>query len=502
MSREPETNIMNTKRPPTFVSIAARAIVIASLVAGAAQVPAKTREAEASARDLKRLPDFVDGVMAHAIATREIAGAVVSVVAGGRVIFTKGYGWENFDGRVPVDPRVTLFHPGSVSKLFTWTALMQQVEAGRVGLDDDVNTHIDFVIPPFKGQPIRVRDLLSHSPGMSDVSDVITYDPAKVTSYEQWLKTHLPKRLWAPGTEVAYSNYGAALAGYIIERVSGERFPDYVERHIFAPLKMNSSSFRDPLPDALRVHLAKGYKVVGGRFVAKPPELLASIMPAGSLSSTGVDMAQFMLAVLNGGRLGNAVILKPESLQLLESDSLSNAPNLPGMAHGYLVYRRTGPRLVGHAGNTIDFHSDLVVSPAGGIGYYVSVSGGPGSYAARTEISRELTGWLFPQSPAARWQGEEEPVLSGSYRANRRDYNRDPEPAHDVSVEKAGPRRLTLKVEGVTTAWEQVGPSRYELITGTDRRGPFDQIEFSGPPGDRKLSFGSEPYETFHYVPR
>lgn len=483
-------------------SATALAVALALSGSALAQIKAPPANDAVPGRSVDGLPDFVDGVMAHAIATREVAGAVVSVVAGGRVLFTRGYGWADVERHVPVDPQRTLFHPGSVSKLFTWTALMQQVEAGRVHLDDDVNTHIDFVIPPFEGAPIRVRDLLSHSPGFSDVSNVITYDPAKVTSYQQWLKTHLPKRLWAPGTEIAYSNYGAALAGYIVERVSGESFPDYVERHIFEPLGMNSSSFRDPLPDALRSRLATGYKITDGRFVAKPPELLASITPAGSLSSTGSDMARFMLAMLGDGRLGNARILKPESVRLLESDSLANAPDLPGMAHGYLVYRRGGPRLVGHAGNTIDFHSDLVFSPALGVGYYVSVSGGAGSYPARTEISRELTGRLFPQSASPRWQGPEEPVVAGSYRANRRDYSRDPDPVHDVSVTAAGPHWLTLKVEGVTTAWEQVAPRRYELVTGTDRHGPFDQIEFFGPPSDTRLSFGSEPYETFHHLSR
>jgi CubicO group peptidase (beta-lactamase class C family) len=446
------------------------------------------------------LKDFVDGVMAHAIATRQVAGAVVTVVANGRVLFTRGYGWSDVDARVPVDPRRTLFHPGSVSKLFTWVALMQQVEQGRVELDADVNRYIDFKIPPFEGAPVRVRDLLQHSPGFSDVSGVISESRDKTIPYQQWLKTRLPQRVWAPGTEVAYSNYGAALAGYIVERASGEPFADYVERHIFRPLGMASTTFREPLPAALAPRMAHSYGYADGRLVLKGPEWLGSVMPAGSSSSTGPDMGRFMLALLGDGRLGAAHILEPKSVRLLESDSIGNAPDLPGMAHGFLVEREANPRLVGHAGNTIDFHSDLIIAPELGLGYFVSVNGGPDSSDARTELSAALRGRLFPQAASARWTGAEEKIAEGSYRANRRDYTRPADPRHDVTVKVAGPHRLTLKVEGVTTAWEQVGPRRYELVTGARVGGPFDQIEFTGPADSPRLSFGSEPYETFHYV--
>jgi CubicO group peptidase (beta-lactamase class C family) len=479
-------------------------LLVAAMLAGPGAATARSARPAprpASAARFAGLADFVDGVMAHAIATRQVAGAVVTVVANGHVLFSRGYGWSDVDGRVPVDPRQTLFHPGSVSKLFTWVALMQQVEQGRVDLDADVNRYIDFKIPPFEGAPVRVRDLLQHSPGFSDVSGVISESQDKVVPYQQWLKTHVPQRLWAPGTEIAYSNYGAALAGYIVERVSGEPYPDYVERHIFRPLAMASTTFREPLPAALAPRMAHSYTYADGRLVLKGPEWLGSVMPAGSSASTGADMARFILALLGNGRLGTASILKPDSVRLLESDSLANAPDLPGMAHGFLVERKAGPRLVGHAGNTIDFHSDLVIAPALGIGYFVSVSGGPESSEARTELSAALTGRLFPQTPTPRWTGPEEKVVAGSYRANRRDYTRPVDPRHDVTVKVAGPHRLTLKVEGIATAWEQVGPRRYELVTGARPGGPFDEIEFTGPADSPRLSFASEPYEAFHYVP-
>jgi CubicO group peptidase (beta-lactamase class C family) len=460
------------------------------------------KPAAAAARGLTGIADFVDGVVAQQIASREVAGAVVTVVHKGRVMFTRGYGYSDFATRTPVDGQHSLFRPGSVSKLFTWVALMQQVERGRVDLDADVNRYIDFKIPAFEGKPIRVRDLLSHSPGMSDVSGFIVDTPDKLTPYADWIKAHVPKRLWAPGTEISYSNFGAALAGYIVERVSGEPYADYVEKHVFKPIGMTSTTFREPLPTALAPRLATGYRFADGRLQTKSAEYLSSIMPAGSAVTSAPDMARFMMAILGKGTLGGARILTPQSVAMLESNSLANVPGLPGMAHGFLVYRDAGPRLVGHAGNTIDFHSDLIIAPELGTGFFISFTGGGmGSSLARTELSEALTGRLFPETPAPRFTGAAGTPQLGAYRGNRRDYGKTPDPKRDIVVEAAGPRLLTISADGIKTAWEQIGPDEYEQVTGARVGGPFDRIKFYGTPQDRKLSYASHPYMTYHFVP-
>jgi len=448
---------------------------------------------------LAGLPDFVDGVVAGQIASRQVAGAVVTVVADGRVLFTRGYGFANVARQVPVDGQRTLFRPGSVSKLFTWVALMQQIEAGKVDLDADVNRYLDYRIPDFNGAPIRVRDLMSHSPGMSDLGGFLFDSPEKITPYQQWIKAHVPQRLWAPGTEIAYSNYGAALAGYIVERVSGEPYPDYVERHIFAPLGMTSTTFREPLPPALVARMADGHKWVDGQLVPKPYEYLSSIMPAGSASATAPDMARFVLVLLGGGALDGKRILSAKSVALLESDLLANVPGLPGMAHGFLVERQAGPRMVGHAGNTVDFHSDLVIAPERNIGFFISFTGGTESGIARTELRNALIGRLFPHAPAPRYAGTSTPAL-GTYRANRRDYSAAADPENDIKVEASGAHVVTVTAAGRKTAYEQVGPAEYEEITGARAGGPYDRIKFYGDAQDPRLSFASMPYETFHLV--
>jgi CubicO group peptidase (beta-lactamase class C family) len=385
-----------------------------------------------------------------------------------------------------------------VSKLFTWVALMQQIEAGRVRMDADVNSYIDFKIPAFEGKPVTVRDLFAHTPGMSDVGGISTADPTKAEPFETWMKNHIPRRVWAPGTEISYSNYGASLAGYIVQRVSGEPFADYTERRIFRPLGMMSTTFRETLPPAMRQRAALGYKFEGGRFVAQPVEYYGVIMPAGAASAPGADMSRFMLAMLGGGQLGGVRILQPASVRLLMSNSFANTPGLPGMAHGFMV-RGLGPtRLVGHGGNTRDFHSDLVLAPEDAFGIFISMTGGEGSYGARTELTEAVTGRMFPMQPALRQPGPA-PRL-GNYRANRRDFERTPNADRDLKVSAVAEGALKLELNGRTSHWQRIGADSYEQVTGARAGGPYERLRFYGDDRDPRLGFSSQPHVAYHLV--
>jgi len=492
----PDMKFISRYRPSLTIALALGTALPGAPLQAAAQAPATV---PADTERVAGLADFVDGVMAQQLATREVAGAVVTVVQNGKVLFTRAYGFADIDRGIKVDGQKTLFRPGSVSKLITWTALMQQVENGKVDLDADVNRYIDFVIPPFEGKPIRVRDLFSHTLGMSDLA----YDEKEWTkqeSYQSFLKTHVPQRLWAPGTEISYSNYGASLAGYIVERVSGEAFNAYVTRHIFQPLGMTHTTFAEPLTGENAANMALGYQFADGRFKARPYERYAKIMPAGSAASTAPDMARFMLAMLGDGALDGKRILKPASVALLESDSIANTPGQPGMAHGFMVAREQGPRMVGHGGNTADFHSYLLLAPQAGLGFFVSFTGGDASYAGRTELSDAIIGRLFPQPPAKRWtQAGALPPL-GAYRSNRRDYSIAADPAGDIKVSAVGDHGLLVEGHGQKTAWEKIGPDRYERITGTAEGGPYDQLRFYGDADHPRLGFASQPHVAYHLV--
>ena len=155
--------------------------------------------------------------------TGDIAGAVVAVVKDGQIVTERGYGYSDVENAKPVDPKLTLFRPGSVSKLFTWTAVMQLVEQGKIDLDADINKYLDFQIPPRDGKPITMRNLMQHTAGFEEqVKDIISEDP-NGPGFEELVKRWTPTRVFDAGTTPAYSNYGASLAGYIVSASPASR---------------------------------------------------------------------------------------------------------------------------------------------------------------------------------------------------------------------------------------------------------------------------------------
>ncbi len=197
---------------------------------------------------------FLDGFMPVQMGQANIAGAVIAVVKDGVLIFAEGYGYADTAKKTQISPDMTLFRPGSISKLFTWTAVMQQVEQGKLDLDRDVNDYLDFKIPPAFDKPITLRDIMTHRTGFEEaLKDLFVRSPDDLHPLSHYLQSHMPSRIFPPGTTPAYSNYGVTMAAYLVERVSGQNFNDYVEEHIFKPLDMNNSTFHQPLPDALKL---------------------------------------------------------------------------------------------------------------------------------------------------------------------------------------------------------------------------------------------------------
>ena len=218
------------------------ALLALSLFGGSVQA-ATGGAPTAPAMTTQDLNAFFGGLIPYAIHRDDIAGAVVVVVKDGKVIFSHGYGYADLAKRTPVIPDQTMFRPGSVSKLFTWTAVMQLVQAGKINLDADVNTYIDFKIPEKFGKPITMRNLMTHTPGWEDVAgDLILQKSSELYPIREYLIKKMPNAIYPPGTVIAYSNYGATLAGYIVQRVSGVPFDQYVANHIFKPLRMAASS--------------------------------------------------------------------------------------------------------------------------------------------------------------------------------------------------------------------------------------------------------------------
>lgn len=318
----------------------------------------------ADAGDTKALEAFVDSLVPTLMKNHNSPSGTVAIVRGGRLVLAKGFGYQDIDRRIPVDPYTTLFRPGSVSKLFTWVAVMQLVEQGKLNLDEDVNTYLqEFKIRQTFEQPITLRHIMTHTAGFEDgnLGYFILQDEARIIPLGEAMKRYQPKRVNPPGVQTAYSNYATALAGHIVATVSGVPFNEYIAKNIFDVLGMHSSTFVEPLPPQFAEHMAMGYVAAQGKYQPGFFELLARFGPAGSLSSTSTDMMKFALAIMRGGELDGRRILQAATTEQMLTRAFSHDDRLMGMALGFYERELNGHRLVGHAGAMLFFHSDFVI---------------------------------------------------------------------------------------------------------------------------------------------
>jgi len=302
----------------------------------------------------------------------------VSIVKDGKLLFSKGYGPENIEKNTKVSPEKSLFRIGSISKAFTYTAIMQLVEQGKLDLDADVNTYLkDFKIPDTYEKPITIRSLATHSAGFEEAtlghSTVKSKD--KIIPFKEAVEKYMPARVSTVGSHSSYSNYGIALLGVIIENVSGLRYEDYIAKYIFKPLQMHNSTFYQPLPDTLKENFTVTYKNEGGNLVPQDFELLTNYTPAGGMSSTARDMANFMLMHLGNGSYKNAQLLKPETAEFMRQWQFGPHKDYPGMAFGFCQQEFSGVRLYGHGGTTFYFHTDLMLDVKNDLGIFISATG-------------------------------------------------------------------------------------------------------------------------------
>lgn len=344
------------------------------------------------------LEAFTDSLVPSLMRNHNSPSGAVVIVLDGRVVLAKGYGYQDIGQQIPVDAYRTLFRPGSVAKLLTWIAVMQQVERGRLDIDEDVNTYLtNFKIRDTFEQPVTLRHIMTHTPGFEDggMGYLIIDDPSRALPLQQAMAVYQPERVNPPGVQTAYSNYGAALAGLIVANVSGIPFSDYVQQNIFDPLGMQRSTFVEPLPPHLVDGMARTYAAEGGRYVAKPFEVIISFSPAGGMSSTATDMAILAMAILNGGEYSGGRILQADTVDTMLRRHFSQDDRLMGMALGFYETERNGVRLLGHDGDTAWFHSELVLDQTHELAYFVSF-GGAGGGAVRSTFKNAFYNYFFP----------------------------------------------------------------------------------------------------------
>ena len=368
------------------------------------------------------LEAFFDGIIPLQLERSDVAGATVLVMKDGKDVLRKGYGFSDVSKKKPVAPETTMFRLASISKLFTWISVMQLAEQGKLDIGADVNKYLDFQIAPAFGKPITLRNLMTHTGGFEEeIRDILLTDPKKATPLREFLMENQPRRIFPPGEVPAYSNYGVGLAGYVVQRVSGEPFEQYVAEHIFQPLGMKHSSFNQPLAEQLSSFPSEGY-----RNNTEKPAVGFEIFspgPAGGVSSTASDMGRFALALLNGGEWEGHRILKAETLQAMWTKQFGTSDALPAMCMGFYQTWRNGLRFIGHDGDLIAFHSMFLLEPKEKLVIFISYNSAGSASKTRAEILSAFADRYYPFLQTPEFQKlplDALKAIAGSYQATRR----------------------------------------------------------------------------------
>ena len=375
--------------------------------------------------DSASIAGFFDQFFMEEMEKRHVPGAIFSLVKNGELIYLKGYGYSNMDTREPVDPFQTTFFAGSVSKLFTATAIMQLHERGEVDLNTDVQEYMDeLIIDDNFRDPVTLGHLLSHTGGFEERTlNLATADSTYKVSIYEYLNSGLQPRVLPPGKYISYSNFGMTLAGYIVQEVSGMSFSDYIAGNILLPLEMANSSF--DYPDDLMARLATAYNYTSGKFNPLPAPWLFCV-PAGALITTASDMANFMIAHLQQGIFKDTSILRVETARQMHSRLFTHHPQLEGMCHGFYENFENNLRIIQHAGDINGFGSLLVLIPEKNVGFFVSISGGDAmGRKFRDNLEQNFIDHFYPSDPPviapSPGSGREAGLsrFAGTYRMNR-----------------------------------------------------------------------------------
>jgi CubicO group peptidase (beta-lactamase class C family) len=424
------------------------------------------------------LEAFFDGIIPLQLERSDVAGASVLVMKDGKELLKKGYGFSDMTKKKAVDPETTMFRLASISKLFTWISVMQLAERGKLDIDSDVNKYLDFRIVPAFGKPVTLRNLMTHTGGFEEViRDILLTDPRKATPLREYLIANQPRRMYPPGEVPAYSNYGVGLAGYVVQRVSGQPFEQYVTEHIFQPLGMKHSSFHQPLPGELLPLVSGGYensteKPAIGFEIFNPA-------PAGGVSSAASDMGRLAQALLNGGELDGSRILKAETLKAMWTRQFAASDKLPAMCMGFYQTWRNELRFVGHDGDLIAFHSMFLLEPKEKLVLFISYNSAGSASRTRRELLRGFADRYYPGTSVPEFQKfpiEELKAIEGTYQSTRRSDSTKIKLANltsqsHASVGKDGVLKMDLArdLRGHVLKWKPIGKDLWQVEDDQNR---------------------------------
>ncbi|MEO5859089.1 MAG: serine hydrolase domain-containing protein, partial [Pyrinomonadaceae bacterium] len=295
--------------------------------------------------------DKLDDLIRQQIEKRKIPGLSIAVLRGGTVIRAGGYGFSNIETQTKAT-KDTVYEIGSISKQFAAEAIMLLVEDGKLSLNDSINKHLPPNAPD-SWKPITIRNLLNHTSGLKDWTEVKEFSYRREYTHEEFidLVRNFPLQ-FAPNENWLYSNTNLPLIGIIVERASGESFEDLVVRRIIKPLSFPTIRFKhqeDVVNDR-----ASGYVLRNDQLKNGEPFRPRVIAASGGILASPIDLARWWEAALK------ARVVKQNSLdQMLRPTILKDGRSV---AHGFAFFSDSfnGHRLIQHFGSTVGGFGSIV----------------------------------------------------------------------------------------------------------------------------------------------
>jgi CubicO group peptidase (beta-lactamase class C family) len=392
-----------------------RAAICAAWCALAVLIPVRAAE------PTPQTVDELDARLAEVLAQGHVPGASVAVIEGGQVVLLKGYGYADVAAKIAVTPD-TIFRAGSISKSFTGIAVMTLVEQNKLDLDArlaELAPEVKFSNPWEKTNPVRLVHLLEHTTGWPDIS-LHTYlvdgkDWTALKGIEEASGDYTSR--YRPGYFPLYNNAGPAVAGYILEKVSGTTFAAYLRDDVLKPMGMPTSDF--DMPAALQARLSKSYEPDG----SETPYQYITLPPAGSLATSARELAQIVRFFIGRGTVDGNAVLSPKSVERIEH-SESTLASSNGFDSGYGLgnapFPDSGLSFRGHNGSIDSFTSVFGYRAVDGMGFVLLANGGDGvdftSDAAQLVKSYLVRNSTLKPPPATNVPAEELARYAGFYR--------------------------------------------------------------------------------------
>jgi CubicO group peptidase (beta-lactamase class C family) len=350
--------------------------------------------------------DKAEAEIAENMKKLSVVGLSVAVVKKGEIIYAKSFGQKDIDSNTPLTNE-NIFRIASISKSFSATSIMQLVEAGKVSLEDDLSDLVGFKVrnPKFPDTKITLKLAMSHLSSINDREGYSTLDGINPAKNPNWANCYSD---YEPGSKYAYCNLNYNMIGTIIERISGERFDQYVKKHVINPLKLYAGYCVDSLDNNKFATIyeyngkTKQFTASPGAYAPRREEIKNYISgysspifsPTGGMKISATDLAKYMTMHMNLGKYKGVKIISKKSAQIMQT-KLSDEEDY-GLALKHESKYIDGVNLTGHTGSAYGLYSAMFWDPKEKYGFVVITNGcNPSRTDGTTDILKSTINILY-----------------------------------------------------------------------------------------------------------